>query len=58
VKVLPEVQFEFAFQLKNSQVLPALTAANKLDLFQQILLDLGVGAKTNVGYGQFESIEH
>ena len=26
----------------------------KRELFKQILLDLGIGAKTNVGYGQFK----
>jgi CRISPR-associated protein Cmr6 len=30
------------------------TSAIKKELFKQILLDLGIGAKTNVGYGQFE----
>lgn len=57
IKVLPEVQFEFAFQLKDSQIMPALTADIKTKLFHQILLDLGVGAKTNVGYGQFEEVD-
>ena len=27
---------------------------NKLKLFQKILLTTGIGAKTNVGYGQFK----
>jgi len=26
----------------------------KLELFKNIICDLGIGAKTNVGYGQFE----
>ncbi|MDR2011239.1 MAG: type III-B CRISPR module RAMP protein Cmr6 [Bacteroidales bacterium] len=30
-----------------------ISAEKKLALFRQILLDLGIGAKTNVGYGQF-----
>ena len=29
-----------------------ITAEQKLSLFRQILLDFGIGAKTNVGYGQ------
>lgn len=56
IKILPNVAFEFAFQLRDSKVLPALTAEKKCILFKQILLDLGVGAKTNVGYGQFDEI--
>lgn len=50
LKILPNVQFQFNFKLQNSG---GLTAEQKKDLFKQILLDLGVGAKTNVGYGQF-----
>ncbi len=56
LKVLPDVTFRFNFKLHDTtdahgEVL--LSAANKLELFKQILLDLGIGAKTNVGYGQF-----
>lgn len=51
LKVLPNVQFQFNFKLTNSG---GLSVENKLELFKQILLDLGIGAKTNVGYGQFE----
>ncbi len=49
LKVLPQVTFRFEFLLKD-EIMPA---ALKLELFRQILLDLGIGAKTNVGYGQF-----
>jgi len=31
-----------------------LTKEQKMQLFRRILLDFGIGAKTNVGYGQFE----
>jgi len=55
LKVLPNVQFQFNFDLKdfkdkNGTVL--LSAEQKIQLFKLILLDLGIGAKTNVGYGQ------
>jgi hypothetical protein len=56
LKVLPEVEFVFNFKLNDSKLIQALTANNKLNLFKQILLDLGIGAKTNVGYGQFKYI--
>ncbi len=51
MKVLPEVEFEFRFKLVDTN---RLTAKFKLELFRQILLDQGIGAKTNVGYGQFD----
>jgi Uncharacterized protein predicted to be involved in DNA repair (RAMP superfamily) len=54
LKVLPQVEYRFEFQLTNN----GIDAKHKLLLFRQIILDLGLGAKTNVGYGQFdESVE-
>ncbi len=50
MKILPNVQFQFNFKLTGNGGLPA---EDKLQLFKQILLDFGIGAKTNVGYGQF-----
>ena len=49
LKVLPEVQFRFQFALHDGLI----TAAEKLLLFERILRMRGIGAKTNVGYGQF-----
>ncbi len=57
LKVRPGVTFRFVFELhdfKNENGDIILTAGQKLELFKKILLDLGVGAKTNVGYGQFK----
>ncbi len=55
LKILPKVQFLFQFDLKET-VIDELKISSKLkcDLFKQILIDFGIGAKTNVGYGQFE----
>ena len=53
LKVLPNVIFRFQFDLKDGLI----TAECKLKLFKRIILDLGMGAKTAVGYGQFEEIE-
>ena len=60
LKVLPQVTYYFDFklvdttiQLKKGENLH-LSVAQKEKLFQKILLDFGIGAKTNVGYGQFE----
>lgn len=47
LKILPNIAFEFRFGLDKC------TDPEKLsDLFKEVLLTVGVGAKTNVGYGQ------
>jgi CRISPR-associated protein Cmr6 len=51
LKVLPKVQFRFQFQLKEGG---GLKEKQKELLFKEILCFMGAGAKTNVGYGQFE----
>ncbi|MCK5058308.1 MAG: type III-B CRISPR module RAMP protein Cmr6, partial [Candidatus Aminicenantes bacterium] len=53
LKVLPGVTFRFQFILHNS-LDGRVTAENKSVLFKRILQDIGIGAKTNVGYGKFE----
>ncbi len=50
IKVLPDVSFRFDFELKDG----IITKEEKIELFKDILKDLGLGAKTNVGYGKFE----
>lgn len=50
LRVQPEVTYQFTFILKESN---GLDADKKQKIFKQIILDLGLGAKTNVGYGQF-----
>jgi CRISPR-associated protein Cmr6 len=52
LKVLPRVVFRFQFRLGPGQGVP-ITVEIKLALFKRILEDLGIGAKTNVGYGKF-----
>ena len=54
LKVLPEVTFEFYFRLDDGD---SVTKEDKANLFKEILLDLGVGAKTNIGYGKFKRSE-
>jgi CRISPR-associated protein Cmr6 len=46
LKILPKVTFRFQFQATKEQV----------DFFKKVLKDFGIGAKTNVGYGQFEEV--
>lgn len=47
LKVLPEVTFKFQFKAEEEIV----------SLFKKIILDFGLGAKTNVGYGKFQEIK-
>lgn len=51
LKILPKVRFCFQFQLVHGG---GLTPYHKELLFKEILCFAGIGAKTNVGYGQFE----
>jgi len=53
MKILPEVIIQFQFDVKNG----LLTKEQKEELFRRLLLDFGIGAKTNVGYGQFEDVK-
>ncbi|MBK9257715.1 MAG: type III-B CRISPR module RAMP protein Cmr6 [Saprospiraceae bacterium] len=54
LKVLPDIGFKFRFNLKDGST---LKAKQKMLIFHKILLTLGIGAKTNVGYGQLISEE-
>ena len=58
MKIASGVVMEFRFDLKdfasNGQII--VSKEQKLSLLKKILLDFGVGAKTNVGYGQFTEI--
>jgi CRISPR type III-B/RAMP module RAMP protein Cmr6 len=60
LKVLPAVTFEFRFKLHDSEIdnvvkNTRLAAKEKEKLFEEILRASGIGAKTNVGYGQFKT---
>lgn len=49
LKILPGVEFRFQFDLKDNLI----AAEQKKEFFKSLILALGIGAKTNVGYGQF-----
>lgn len=53
IKIMPGVTFRFGFIMRAEPELE-LSIARKLNLFQTILCDIGIGAKTNVGYGQLK----
>lgn len=54
LKVKSGIPFEFRFKVKDSVKQPVFTEVVKIELFKKILLLLGVGAKTNVGYGRLD----
>lgn len=51
LKVMPGVKYKFMLQLHNSKLLPEISKELKLEIFKTILEFLGIGAKTNSGYG-------
>ena len=53
MKIAPGCTLEFRFRLTDTVIDgKTLTAGQKKELFEEILKTVGVGAKTNVGYGQ------
>ena len=55
LKILPKVTFDFTFRLRDSKLESGcFKADDKKILFQAILTTVGIGAKTNVGYGQLK----
>ncbi|GHT33827.1 type III-B CRISPR module RAMP protein Cmr6 [Bacteroidia bacterium] len=58
LKIASGVKMEFRFKLVDSEIgNKKLTADEKKTIFETILKTVGVGAKTNVGYGQFTDIK-
>lgn len=57
LKIAPGCTMEFRFKLVDTKDENGIVIFNKDDkkaLFEKIIKTVGVGAKTNVGYGQFE----
>lgn len=53
LKIAPGCTLEFRFKLTDTEMgNKKLSAKDKLALFKEILTTVGIGAKTNVGYGQ------
>ena len=57
MRIEPGVTFRFEFSLRDSQCRGEILCdkETKRDLFEKILTTVGIGAKTNVGYGQLKS---
>ena len=59
VKVAPGVTFAFCFKFNETKIgAKVLSASMKKALCAAILQDLGVGAKTNVGYGVLKEVKN
>ena len=59
LKIKSYVEFKFFFKLSDTVIRIGLedyifSSEDKIKLFENIILDIGIGAKTNVGYGVFE----
>lgn len=56
LKIMPGVNFVFNFRLNKNRLSSGLeiSAEDKKKLFKTILTTVGIGAKTNVGYGQLK----
>ena len=53
LKIAPGCEIQFRFKLVDTRIGNLeLKKADKIRLFQEILTTVGIGAKTNVGYGQ------
>ena len=54
-KIGPGCELEFRFKLVDSKIGDkTFSAVSKKALFEEILKTVGIGAKTNVGYGQLK----
>lgn len=56
LKIAPGCTLEFRFKLVDTKIGDkVLKKEDKIKLFKEILTTVGIGAKTNVGYGQLKS---
>ncbi len=54
IKVKSGTEFKFNFKLTDG----IIKKKQKEELFKKIILDMGVGAKTNVGFGKFREVNN
>lgn len=53
LKIKEGIEFEFRFLIRDFEIC-GLSQDHRFELYKAILKELGVGAKTNVGYGFLE----
>ena len=60
LRICPDIKIHFEFQLYEVILSTGkhVSKDNIKEIFKNILEDLGIGAKTNVGYGVLESVEN
>ncbi len=57
LKIAPGCTLEFRFKLVDTEIGDLkFSKEDKLELFKEILTTVGIGAKTNVGYGQMRDV--
>lgn len=52
----PNVEMEFHFILRKDEI-AGLSAETRFELYKELILELGIGAKTNTGYGNLVEVE-
>lgn len=52
----PNVEMEFYFILRKEEI-AGLSAETRFELYKELILELGIGAKTNTGYGNLVEVE-
>ncbi len=57
LKVLPGVRFEFRFKINGEKLGGRLDEQAEADLFKELLQIFGIGARTNVGYGNLKACD-
>ncbi len=57
LKVLPGVRFEFRFKINGEKLGGKLSEQAETELFKELLQIFGIGAKTNVGYGNLKACD-
>ena len=58
LKVASNIEYQFQFKLFPSEIYFSVTAEIKRKLFEVLIINFGIGAKTNVGYGQFVEVRN
>ena len=57
LRIMPDVVFEFRFVISEYELEQNGEKIDRVSLFKEALEEMGVGAKTNVGYGKLLPIE-
>ncbi len=53
--IKPEVKLEFHFLLRE-KIIAKMNREQRFELYKGLILDLGIGAKTNTGYGSLKEV--